>query len=293
MATGVPDILRPEDMARLANYRFAVRMVAEGWLRGRHRARGRGSSSDFLEYRAYSPGDDPRLVDWRVYARSDRLQLRTYGHEAHLECHLFVDSSASMAYRELSAISKLEYASHFAACVAWLVVHGHDRVSLQVFDEGIRHYVPPGSTVRHLNECLHLLEHNKPGGRTDLPEALLRSRHLLKRPGALLIISDFLCDTASLQAALNPYIHRGCKIVLVQVLDPGELSLAGHGMTRLVDMETGARVTCHLEGVQAAYAAAMKGRQEALRSMAAARGMLYLSARTNQSFYPLFDALAQ
>lgn len=293
MAIDSPEILRPEDMARLANYRFAVRMVAEGWLRGRHRARGRGCSSDFLEYRAYSPGDDPRLVDWRAFARTDRLQLRTFEHEAHLECHLFIDSSASMAYREQAAMSKLDYASRFAACVAWLVVHGHDRVSLLLFDEGIRQYVPLGSTMVHLDECLQLLEHNKAGRKTDLPETLLRARHLLERPGVLMIVSDFLCGTEDLQAALNPYVHRGCKIVLVQVLDPGELSLSGHGATRLVDMETGARMTCQLEEMRHAYSAAMKAKQDALRTMASARGMLYLPVLTTQSFYPLFDALAR
>lgn len=286
-------ILRPEDMARLANYRFAVRMMAEGWLSGRHRAKGRGSSSDFLEYRAYSPGDDPRLIDWRAFARTDRLQLRTFENETHLECHLFVDSSASMGFRESGPISKLEYASHFAACVAWLVVRGNDRVSLQLFDERIRSYVPPGSTAAHLNQCLGLLERNWAGRRTDLPEALERSRHLLTRPGTLLVISDFLCDIKSLQSALNPYLHRGCKVILVQTIDPGELRLAGHGMARYVDMETGERVTCNLEDFRQDYAIAAKARQGALHALASARGMLYLPVTTDQSFYPLFDALAR
>ncbi len=285
--------LKPEDMARLANYRFAVQVMAEGWLSGRHRARGRGSSSDFLEYRAYSPGDDTRLVDWRVFARTDRLQLRSFEHETHLGCHLFVDCSASMAYKEQAVLSKLEYASYFAACVAWLVVHGHDRVSLQLFDEGIRHYVPPGSSAAHLDECLHLLEHNRAGRKTDLPESLFRSQYLLERPGTLVIVSDFLCATDALQASLNPYLHRGCKIILVQVLDPGEQLLSDQGTARYVDMETGEKVTCNLGNVKQPYYWGMKAKQNALRAMASRRGMLYLPTLSNQSFYPLFDALAK
>ena len=288
-----PTILRPEDMLRLANYRFAVRMMAEGWLSGHHRARGRGSSSDFLEYRAYSPGDDPRLIDWRVFARTDRLQLKTFEHETHLECHLFVDSSASMGYRERGNISKLEYASHFAACVAWLVVRGNDRVSLQLFDEQVRHYLQPGSTAAHLNQCLSLLEHNAPGRKTDLPQALERARGFVKRPGTLVIVSDFLCDAEALQRALNPYLHRGCKVVLVQVLDRGELSLSGQGLSRYVDMETGERVTCHPEDLRRAYEDAMRAQRQQLHALAAARGMIFLSAVTDESFYPLFDALSR
>ncbi len=290
----LPTILRPEDMARLANYRFAVRMMAEGWLSGRHRARGRGSSSDFLEYRAYAPGDDPRLIDWRAFARTDRLQLRTFENETHLECHLFVDSSASMGFRgEAAALTKLAYASHFAACMAWLVVRGKDRVSLQLVDEGLRHFLPPGSTTSHLNQCLHLLEHNKAGGRTDLPAALERSRHLMARPGTLVVVSDFLCDAEALLRGLNPYLHRGCKVVLVQVLDPAELELAGSGMARFVDMETGEQVTCNLEHLRQDYAERMRRARRELAALAAARGIMYLPTTTAQSFYPLFDALSR
>ncbi len=288
-----PEILRPEDMSRLANYRFAVRMMTEGWLCGHHRARGRGSSSNFLEYRAYAPGDDLRLIDWRVFARTDRLQLKTFEHESHLECHLIVDSSASMGFREQGVISKLEYASHFAACVAWLVVREHDRVSLQLFDDEVRHFLPPGSTASHLNQCLHLLEHNRPGAGTDLPRVLERSRGLLQRPGTLVIVSDFLCDRLALQRALHPYLHRGCKIVLVQVLDRGELTLSGQSLVRFVDMESGERVICHPDGLRLAYAEGMLAHQNALHAMAAARNIMYLHTTTDRSFYPLFDALAR
>ena len=124
--------LRPEDVRRLANYRFAAKMMVEGWMSGRHRARGRGASSNFMEHRQYAQGDDVRMVDWRVYARTDRHYLKTFEHETHLECHLLVDSSASMGFRDMGPMSKLEYASFFAACFAWLVVRGHDMVSLQL-----------------------------------------------------------------------------------------------------------------------------------------------------------------
>ena len=288
-----PTILRPEDMSRLANYRFAVRMMAEGWLSGRHRAKGRGCSSDFLEYRAYSPGDDSRLIDWRAYARTDRLQLKTFEHETHLECHLFVDSSASMGFRDLGSISKLEYASHFAACVAWLVVRGNDRVSLQLVDEKVRHYIQPGTTAAHLNCCLNLLENNTAGGQTDLPHALERSKGLIQRPCTLMIVSDFLCDMDALQSALNVYLHRGCKVVLVQVLDRGELSLSGQGPARFVDMESGARVVCNPDELSRVYEDRMQAIQLRMHAMAAARGMLFLSTTTDRSFYPLFDALSR
>lgn len=289
---GMCSILKPEDMSRMANYRFAVRMMTDGWLSGHHQARRRGSSSDFLEYRAYSPGDDPRLIDWRAYARTDRMQLRMFGHETHLGCHLFVDCSASMGYRASGSITKLEYAAHFAACMAWLVIRGNDPVSLQLFDEELRHSLPLRATGEHLNACLNALETIKPGRRTDLPAALEHLSHLLVRPGALIIISDFFCDIGSLQMALSPYLHRGSKIALVQVLDRGELDLRGQGMVRFSDLETAEHIVCNIEELRGDYAAAMKEQQQRLHALAVSRGMLYFSVLTDQSFYPLFDALA-
>lgn len=287
-----PSILGPEDMAKLRHYRFAVRLMAEGWLSGRHRAKGRGSGSDFLEYRAYAPGDDLRLVDWRVFARTDRLQLRAFENETHAECHLLVDSSASMGFCGLGPVSKLAFASHFAACLAWLVVRGADRVSLHLFDERIRFSLQPGSTAAHLNECLLRLEGNRPGGKTDVPRALEFLSPLLQRPGVLVLISDFYCEPEALQAALHPFLHRGCRVVLVQVSDPAETELSEQGLSRYVDIETGESLTFRPELLREAYAERVREHRAALHAMAESRGMLFLSAQTDQSLFPLLDALS-
>ena len=111
--------LRPEDIRRLASYEFAPKALVEGYLAGRHRSHQRGSSIEFRDYRQYVPGDDPALIDWRVFARTDRHYLRTYEMETNMECHVFLDSSASMAFGE--KLTKLEYASFFAAALCYWV----------------------------------------------------------------------------------------------------------------------------------------------------------------------------
>ena len=151
--------LKPEDIRRLKNYEFGAKAMVEGYLSGRHRSKQRGSSIEFHEFRQYTPGDPLAQVDWRVFARNDKLFLRTFEQETNLECHLFLDGSASMGFPENSErLTKLEYASFFAACLAWLVVSKNDRVSLTLFDDGIRKFLPPGSTRKHLNELLVTLE---------------------------------------------------------------------------------------------------------------------------------------
>ncbi len=286
--------LKPEDIRRLKNYEFGAKAMVEGYLSGRHRSKERGASIEFHEYRSYAPGDDPALVDWRVFAKTDRHYLRTFEQETNMECHVFLDSSASMGFCSGvdGALSKLEYASFFAACLSWLVVHKTDRVSLQVFDEGIRNFLPPGSTRRHLHQILNLLEANKPGGPTDLAEVLTRAHPLIRRKGTMVVLSDFFDDPAAIFKALNPYLHRGFRVHLFHVLDPGEIRLPDRGLARFVDLETGQNVTLHTQAVQEAWQAEMRDHQRAMRRLAATRQVDYTVVPTDTSYFTLFDRLA-
>lgn len=92
---------------------------------------------------------------------------------------------------------------------------------LTLFDQGIRKFLPPGTTRRHLHDILNTLEHNQPGSGTSLTEMLARAHPLLKRKGMIVLISDFFCDPTELFRALNPYLHRGFRVQLFHILDPG------------------------------------------------------------------------
>lgn len=293
MATTTPShrYLKPEDVRRLKNYDVAARLMVEGWLAGRHRSKQRGSSMEFHEFRSYSPGDDLKLVDWRVYARTDRHYLRTFEQETNMELHLILDSSGSMGYPENGPLTKLEYASFFAACLAYLVVRQSDRVSLHLFDQGIRAAYPPGSTRRHLYRLLDALEHNQPGKETSLAATLETAAPTLTRRGTLVILSDFFEDPARIFQALNPYLHRGFRVHLFHVTAPGEWDLEQAGLVRLVDMETGEKLTLHTETVRQSYRDAVRERVGRLRALAARRQVDYFVARTDQSYFTLLDRL--
>jgi uncharacterized protein (DUF58 family) len=284
--------LRSEDIRRLESFEFAPRIFVEGYLSGRHRSRHRGSSIEFHDYRQYVPGDDLALVDWRVYARTDRHFLRTFEQETNMECHIFLDSSASMGFQH-ETMTKLDYASFFAASLAYLVVRHGDRVSLQIFDEQIRHFSPPGSTQRHLQTLMHALEDNKPGKQTSIATALERSYPLLKRRGTLVVISDFFDDVASIFKALNPYLHRGFRIHLFHVITPEELTLKAQGLRTFIDMETGERVVAHADQIQAPYKQAMQDHIQNLRAYAVRRRVDYSVASLDTHYFQLFDRFNQ
>ena len=281
--------LRPEDVRALSALEFVPQTLADGLLAGRHRSPARGASIEFRDYRPFVPGDDPALIDWRAYARTDRRYLRTYEQETNVECHLFLDSSASMGFGHNP--SKLEYASFFCAALAYLVTRGADRISLRIVDDHIRFQTPPGSTRRHLHNLLHALESNAPGGPTRLAEALHRSHPLLKRRGSLILLSDFLDDPAALFHALNPYLHRGFRIHLFHILHPHELDLIHRGLLTFRDLETGGRLVAHTEEIRAAYAAAIRSHIARLRGFATRRGIDYALASTATPYLALFDRL--
>ncbi|MBK8478214.1 MAG: DUF58 domain-containing protein [Opitutaceae bacterium] len=281
--------LRPEDVQRLASYEFAPKILVEGYLSGRHRSSARGTSTEFRDYRQYADGDDPKLVDWKVFARTDRHYLRTFAHETNLDCHLFLDSSASMGFG--APLSKLDYGSFFTAALCHLVLRSADRVSLQLFDDQIRHFAPPGSTRGHLHNLMQLLENNTPGGRTRLSVALRRAYPLLRHRGSLVVVSDFFDDVGEIFAALSPYLHRGFAIHLFQVLAPEELELPDMGLQAFECLETGQRVVAHTDLLRREYPQAIQTHIRSIREAAMRRRISYTQARTDTPFLELFDRL--
>lgn len=282
--------LSPEDVKRLESYEFAPKVLVEGYLSGRHQSRAQGSSTEFHDHRPYCYGDSLGSVDWKVFARTERYYVRLFEQETNADCYLFVDSSGSMGFGE--TVSKLDYASFFAASLAYLITKGGDRVSLQLFDDQVRHFLPPGSTTKHMQQLLNLLENNKPGSHTSISEALTRAVPLIRKRGTLVVLSDFLDDPASIFTALNPYVHRGFEIHLYQILDPQELELPEIGLTAFRDMETGARLVTHTRGVREAYTHAMREHIDKLRTLARRRQINYTVARTDTHFFTLLDAFS-
>ncbi len=286
--------LDPRDIRRLKNLNFGMKTMVEGQASGRHRSRQRGASSEFHEFRQYADGDDMSKVDWRVFARTDKLFLRTFEQETNLECHVMLDCSASMAYKgKNSALSKIEYASYFAAALAWWVVSKNDKVSLTMFDQGIRRFLPPGSTRGHLNDILNTLEANVAGSGTSITTALTRAHGLIKRKGLLVLISDFFVEPAELFRALNPYLHRGFRVHLFHILDAGERDLQHTGLARYVDMENGSPLTVHAPSLREEWKELMLQHTRSLRSLAMSRNAQYALTTTDEPYFTLFDHLRE
>jgi uncharacterized protein (DUF58 family) len=171
------------------------------------------------------------------------------------------------------------------------VTRGSDRVSLQIFDDRVREFLPPGSTRQHLQSFLTTLEHNTPRGETSLAAALSRASLQLRRRGTVIVLSDFYDDPAAVFHALNPFIHRGFRIHLFHILSPQEMELPAGALARYEDLETRERVTLHPEVVAETYRDTLQTHITRLRTLASQRQVDYAVTRTDASFWPLFDRI--
>jgi uncharacterized protein (DUF58 family) len=232
-------LLQPEVLAGLANLDLIARAVVEGFLTGMHRSPFFGFSQEFAEYKAYAEGDDPRFVDWNVYARTERTYIKRYIGETNTRLVVLLDASASMGFGS-GAVTKLQYAKYLAATLAYLASRQHDAVGLIVFDQDVRDHRPPSSRPGHLQSVLHTIDRTEPGTGTDLKVPIDRFREFEKGRGLVAVISDFYCDPEALLKGVQPLAYQGQDVVLFQLLDPQELRPDLKESALFEDMESGA-----------------------------------------------------
>jgi uncharacterized protein (DUF58 family) len=285
--SNMPRLLLPETLAGLANLELVARTAVEGFLVGLHRSPHFGFSQEFKEYRAYAEGDDPRFIDWNVYARTERTYIRRYEGETNTRVMIALDASASMGYGS-HAVTKLQYAKYLAAAFAYLAARQHDPTGLIVFDERVRHYRAPTSQGGGLSGIIHAIDAVQAGGRTDLSGSFQRFQEHLQRRGLVVVISDLYCDPEAMLRAVQPLAYRGHDIVLFQVLDPQELQPQWREAMQLEDIETGQSLMVSGEYLQSEYQQRLAAHLASIRAVAARLRAEQLLIPTNE---PLNRAL--
>ncbi len=269
----------PSALARIGNLDLVARFVVDGFVSGLHRARHRGVSTDFAEHRAYVPGDDVRHVDWRVYARTDRLYVKVFEAETNADLVLALDVSRSMDYAS-AGHSKLDYGRFVVATLAHLASTQRDRVGLATFDSELRARVP--ASGRHRDRILHEVANAAPGGASDLPRALALLAEQLRRRGIVVVVSDFYVEPVEAARALEELAARGHDVLAVHVLDPRELRFDVEGSGVLEDLESGERLPVVPERVRGEYLELIEAHLAALAAECGRRGIDYACFDTSQ-----------
>ncbi|MFQ5708416.1 MAG: DUF58 domain-containing protein [bacterium] len=234
--------LDPKILSRISGMELCARTVVEGFISGLHRSPYRGFSVEFAEYRQYTPGDDIRFIDWKIYARSDRYYVKEFEEETNLNCHLLLDTSASMSYAG-NGISKLEYGSYLAASLGYLIFQQRDGVGLMTFDQEIKQLVPARNRKGHLLSILKILEKLAGGHGTEMALPLHQMADNLRKKGLVILISDLLEDPDSVLEGLQHFRFQGHDVIVFHIMDDTELTFPFKNATKFLDLEGKGNIT--------------------------------------------------
>jgi len=250
--TDPASLLQPDALARAENLGFAARMLVEGYMAGEHRSPYHGFAIEFAQHREYTAGDDTRHLDWKVLGRTDRYYIKQYEQETNFVAHLLVDGSASMLYGS-EKITKFDYARVMAACLAYLVLHQRDAVSLDLFDSAPRAQVARTNNLASIHQILRMLCDFKPDGASDIAAVLHSHAVRVRRRGIVVLISDFIDNEQAILDGIRHLRFGGSEVIVFQVLDPAEIHFPFRGVVEFEGLENAERITTRPAEIRKSY----------------------------------------
>ena len=282
--------LDPAVLAGISGLDLVAKTVVDGFVAGLHRSPDFGFSQEFAEYRAYSPGDDLRHVDWNVFARTERAYLKRYRGETNTLLTVLLDASSSMNFTS-HKITKMDYARFVAASLFYLTTQTQrDAAGLIVFDDEVRTYIRASTRQGQLNRLLSGLENAEPRARTNYAKPLLHFQNFLRKRGMVVVISDFFESPETIVRTIEPLRYHGNEVVLFHILDPQELKPELDEPVLLIDMETQESLEVTPEYGHEEYRIKVQSHITQLQDRARSAGMDYHLLVTNR---PLDGALRQ
>ena len=267
--------LNPAILSKIGSLDLIARTVVEGFISGLHQSPYLGFSVDFAEYRQYMPGDDIRRIDWKVYGRSDRYYVKEYEGETNTNIYLLLDISASMAYKS-GELSKIEYASYLAACLAYFAQRQKDNVGLVTFDEKLVDKLPARGRLGHMNSILHILQKVRATATTEFRKPLESLAETFRRRGIVVLISDLYAPTDDILRSLRQFRYKGNDMVVFHILDPQEREFLFPKIFRMEDMETKREVVLVPEEAREDYLRRMENHIQMIKRECGVLGIDYL-----------------
>jgi len=280
--------LHPEAISRISRLDLRARHIVEGFLSGTHRSPYFGQSVEFLQHREYTPGDDLRHVDWKVWAKQDRYYVKQFEEDTNLRATLLVDVSGSMQYGS-GPLNKYEYASTVAVSLAYVLLRQQDAVGCMAFDEAVRAKVPQRTRRSHLNSIVQALSTSAPREKTNLLPIFREAVETYPRRGLMILVSDLLVKRAGLFKGLKLLRQHGHDVIVFHVMDDEELDFPFTGPTRFEGLELPQNLSCNPRALREGYLDALAVYLDEVRRGCAQGEVDYVLVRTSE---PLDAALA-
>ncbi len=230
------NLMDAELMKKIERLSIASKKLFPGKMKGKRRSPKRGSSVEFADYRDYQPGDDFRFIDWNIYARLDKLLLKTFVEEENIYIHILLDASVSMNF---GTPSKLEYGKRIAAALSYIGLVELDTVAMTAFAENLTSQLRPMRGKDRIFTLLSFLESIQPSHKTRMYEALRRYALTATHPGVAVVISDFLVPQADYEEGLKALVYKNFDVNVIHVMSEEELHPTLSGELKLQDAETG------------------------------------------------------
>lgn len=282
------DYLDPIFLSKLANMELVARCAVEGFFSGLHPSPFQGFSVEYSDHREYYPGDEVKFVDWKIFARTDRLCIKRFHQETNTCVYILLDVSKSMAFAGGHAVRKVDYASFLAAALSYLMLKQGDSTALVQFAERITAQIPPASKRTHLNVILTALQHAHVAGRTNLAGVLHTVAETTKRRGLIILISDLLDDEGDISQGLAHLKFLKHDVIVFHVLDHQELDLDYEGLIEFEDMESKDKVRAFPQSIRLGYQQRVAGYLDDVRKMLGKNDIDYCLLDTSE---PLDRAL--
>ncbi|MFA7230017.1 MAG: DUF58 domain-containing protein [Victivallaceae bacterium] len=276
--------LPPETLDSLKNIELVAQSLVEGGLLGLHRSPYHGFSSEFAEYRKYTPGDGIKYIDWKTYARTDRYYIKRFEEETNLRSFILLDKSGSMGMPEKSAPVKFNYACYLAAAFMFLMHQQRDAVGFFAYDREVSEVAECKCSRSHLIATLKRLENMIPGGPSDSGECLKLIAERIPKRSLVIIFSDFFDHNPDFIKSLHHLTFKKCEVILFQVLNDSELKFPYKGLIEFEDIETGRMLALESEACREHFFNALNSYNAQLKNFCDSQKISFETLTTSAPF---------
>lgn len=276
--------LKPAVIQSIARLDLRAKFIVEGLLAGLHASPFHGFSVEFSEHRRYEPGDDPKDIDWQVFARTDRIYIKRYQAETNIIGYLLMDLSRSMGYTWRQNLTKFDYAVCLAASISYLMIHQQDPVGLMTFDEELRDSLPARSRRSQFGDILSVLQRCRPTGNTSIAANLRRAGSMIRHRSLMMLMSDLLADPDEIIEAIRLLRFRGHDVIVFHILDEAEVTFPFSGSVDLLEPESDETRIVDADGIRADYLQALNELRDKYRTACLKTGADYVPLDTSMPF---------
>lgn len=280
----VEKYLKPEVINQIKRLDLRAQFVVKGFLQGLHASPFHGFSVEFSEHRRYAHGDDPKDIDWLVFAKTDKYYVKKFEAETNITGYLVMDLSQSMGFTHRQELTKFDYGICLAAALCYLMVYQQDPVGLVTFDKQVRDVLPPKSKRTQLGSILAHLTNLKPTGQTDIAKSLTQIAAMFRQRSLVMLFSDLLAEPGPVFQSLRRLRHRGHDVILFHILDEAEVNFPYDGMIEFEDPETQEKVVVDATSYRQDYKSEIEGFRELYRRECFQTGVDYVPLDTSMQF---------